>query len=336
MRSLLVLSLALSFFTLEASAQALRLTGRVTDPDGKGLAGVRVEERGTLNRALTRADGTYELRYSSRDALIVFSAVGYRRQEASPGGSATLDVTMQLPAFALEGIEVVGTRRTNRSIVETPVAIDVIDIPEATRNTGQLDVNELLHFTAPSFNANRQSGADGADHVDPASIRGLGPDQTLVLINGKRRHQSSLINIFGSRGRGNTGTDLNAIPLAAIERIEILRDGASAQYGSDAIAGVMNVVLKETVSEFSGTVTTGFHNASPASELGVLRPEKMDGENVQVSGNYGVPVGRGGFVNLTGEYLTKQRTNRPADPGQFDIYRRPVRRRGAGQLRHVR
>ena len=322
MRTLRLLPLALALFGSQASAQALRLTGRVTDPDGKPIAAVRVEERGTLNRALTRSDGTYELRVSSPDAIVVFSAVGYRRQDVSPAGSATLDVRMELPAFALEGIEVVGTRRANRSIVETPVAIDVIDIAEATRTTGQLDVNQLLHYAAPSFNANRQSGADGADHVDPASIRGLGPDQTLVLINGKRRHQSSLINIFGSRGRGNTGTDLNAIPLAAIERIEILRDGASAQYGSDAIAGVMNVVLKETVNEFSGSIATGFLNASPPSNLGVLRPEKMDGENVQISANYGIPVGQGGFVNLTGEYLTKQRTNRPADPAEFSIYRR--------------
>jgi len=322
MRTLRLLPLALALFGSQASAQVLRLTGRVTDPDGKPIAAVRVEERGTLNRALTRSDGTYELRVSSPDAIVVFSAVGYRRQDVSPAGSATLDVRMELPAFALEGIEVVGTRRANRSIVETPVAIDVIDIAEATRTTGQLDVNQLLHYAAPSFNANRQSGADGADHVDPASIRGLGPDQTLVLINGKRRHQSSLINIFGSRGRGNTGTDLNAIPLAAIERIEILRDGASAQYGSDAIAGVMNVVLKETVNEFSGSIATGFYNASPPSNLGVLRPEKMDGENVQISANYGIPVGQGGFVNLTGEYLTKQRTNRPADPAEFSIYRR--------------
>src|SRR3989338_4555660 len=174
MRTLRLLPLALALFGSQASAQALRLTGRVTDPDGKPIAAVRGEERGALNRALTRSDGTYELRVSSPDAIVVFSAVGYRRQDVSPAGSATLDVRMELPAFALEGIEVVGTRRANRSIVETPVAIDVIDIAEATRTTGQLDVNQLLHYAAPSFNANRQSGADGADHVDPASIRGLG------------------------------------------------------------------------------------------------------------------------------------------------------------------
>src|SRR3990172_1660337 len=323
MRKVWLLTLAVFGFTVPTlSAQVLRVTGRVTSPEGTPLSGVRVEERGTLNRASTRADGTYELRYSAPEAVLTFTQVGFRRQERPVAGASTLDVSMELAAFTLEGVEVVGTRRANRSITETPVAIDIIDIPEVTRTLGQLEVNQVLQYAAPSFNANRQSGADGSDHIDPASLRGLGPDQTLVLVNGKRRHQSSLINIFGSRGRGNTGTDLNAIPLGAIERIEILRDGASAQYGSDAIAGVMNVVLKETVNEFSGSIATGFFNASPPSNLGVLRPEKMDGENVQISANYGIPVGQGGFVNLTRQYLTKQRTNRPADPAEFSIYRR--------------
>lgn len=322
MRNLLLLSFGLGLIGSDATAQGLRLTGQVTDPEGKPLAGTRVEERGTLNRATTRADGTYELRYSSPDGVIVFSQVGFRRQERPAGGATTLDVSMELAAFAMEGVEIVGTRRANRSIIETPVAIDVIDISEATAASVTLGVNEVLQYAAPSFNANRQSGADGADHIDPASIRGLGPDQTLVLINGKRRHQSSLINIFGSRGRGNTGTDLNAIPLAAIERIEILRDGASAQYGSDAIAGVMNIVLKESVNEFAGSVAGGFNNAKPPSALDVLRTDARDGENVQVSGNYGIRVGARGFVNLTGEYLTKERTNRPADPAVVSIYRR--------------
>jgi iron complex outermembrane receptor protein len=323
MRRVLLATLALALAATTVGAQAARVTGRVTDPEGRALSGVRIEERGTLNRTTTKADGTYELRTSARDAVLIFSQVGFRRLERPVAGAMTLDVTLEFAAFTLEGVEVVGTRRANRSITETPVAIDVIDIPEASRTLGQLDLNQVLHFAAPSFNANRQSGADGSDHIDPASLRGLGPDQTLVLVNGKRRHQSSLINIFGSRGRGNTGTDLNAIPLGAIERIEILRDGASAQYGSDAIAGVMNVVLKSSVNEFTGSVSGGFHNAAPPVEFDVLRPNSIDGEEVQVSGNYGVPLGpRGGFLNLTGEYLQKERTNRPADPGVFSIYRR--------------
>lgn len=321
MRSLMLLGLALALAG-PAWGQGLRLTGRVTDTDGGPLASVRVAERGTLNTTVTRADGTYELRYSSPDAVIVFTQLGYRAQERAVGGAATLDVVMEAAAHVIEGVEIVGTRRTDRSALETTAPVDVIDMPALAQSVGQQDVNQILHYAAPSFNANRQSGADGSDHIDPATLRGLGPDQTLVLINGKRRHQSSLINIFGSRGRGNTGTDLNAIPLAAIERIEILRDGASAQYGSDAIAGVVNVVLKSSVNELSGSVAGGFANAKPPSEFAVLRDNAVDGEQVQVSGNYGIRIGELGFVNMTGEYLTKQRTNRPADPAQWDIYRR--------------
>ncbi len=321
MRSVVLIAV-LTFVSSGVSAQGLRLSGTVTNAQGTPLASVRVEERGTLNRTTTQADGTYELRYGASNAVIVFSALGYRVQELSVAGAATLDVVMQEAATVIEGIEIVGTRRLNRSAVETPVAVDVIDVAEITRSVGQLDLNQILHYAAPSFNANRQSGADGSDHIDPATLRGLGPDQTLVLINGKRRHQSSLINIFGSRGRGNTGTDLNTIPVGAIERIEILRDGASAQYGSDAIAGVVNIVLKSTADEFSGMVAGGFHDATPPSRFAVLRDESIDGEEVQVSGNYGVRIGQLGFVNMTGEYLTKERTNRPADPAQWDIYRR--------------
>ena len=159
-------------------------------------------------------------------------------------------------------MQIVGSRSPKRTATDTPVAIDVIDVQQVATQTGRIEINELLQYAAPSFNANKQSGSDGADHIDPASLRGLGPDQTLVLINGKRRHQSSLVNIFGTRGRGNTGTDLNAIPAGAIKRIEILRDGASAQYGSDAIAGVINLVLNDQVEKFTANVNYGFYNTN--------------------------------------------------------------------------
>jgi iron complex outermembrane receptor protein len=195
----------------------------------------------------------------------------------------------------------VGSRAEERTRTDTPVPVDVLPVSEIADELGHLDVGQLLQFTAPSFNANRQSGSDGSDHVDPASLRGLGPDQVLVLVNGKRRHTSSLVYIFGTRGRGNVGTDLNTIPVAAIDRIEILRDGASAQYGSDAIAGVINIILKK---ELGGTaaVTAGQYTAG-------------DGENIQAALNYGIPVG-GGALSLTGEVLTREQTNRatPDEP----------------------
>jgi iron complex outermembrane receptor protein len=195
----------------------------------------------------------------------------------------------------------VGSRSVERSRTDTPVPVEVIPIAEIATETGQLDLGQLLQFTAPSFNTNRQSGSDGSDHIDAATLRGLGPDQVLVLINGKRRHTSSLVYIFGTRGRGNVGTDLNTIPVSAIERIEILRDGAAAQYGSDAIAGVINIVLKKEAG-LDVLLSTGAYTAG-------------DGQNEQVALNYGIPIGTKGTLNLTGELLNRDRTNRAA-PGE--------------------
>ncbi len=196
----------------------------------------------------------------------------------------------------------VGSRSVERSRTDTPVPVDVLPISEVADEAGQLDLGQLLQFAAPSFNSNRQSGSDGSDHVDAATLRGLGPDQVLVLINGKRRHSSSLVYLFGTRGRGNVGTDLNTIPVSAIERIEILRDGAAAQYGSDAIAGVINIVLKKEpgldVLLSGGEYTAG------------------DGQNQQIAVNYGARIGQEGTLSLTGEVLNRDKTNRatPDEP----------------------
>jgi iron complex outermembrane receptor protein len=162
---------------------------------------------------------------------------------------------------------------------------------------GQIDIQQIMQFVAPSFNSNRQAGADGSDHIDAATLRGMGPDQVLVLVNGKRRHSSSLVNVFGSRARGNVGTDLNTIPAAAIERIEVLRDGASAQYGSDAIAGVINIVLKESTDEVSINASTGKYSEG-------------DGTSVLGNANYGVKVGEKGAINFSGEIWHRDKTDR--------------------------
>ena len=122
----------------------------------------------------------------------------------------------------VEQISVIGTRRAARVDTDTPVPVDILPMDEIAGKSGQLDIGQLLNFAAPSFNSNRQAGSDGSDHIDAASLRGLGPDQVLVLINGKRRHTSSLINVFGSRARGTVGTDLNTIPVIAIKRNKLL------------------------------------------------------------------------------------------------------------------
>jgi len=296
------------------------VTGTVSDNSGAPLIGANVREKGGSSGTVTDAEGAFTLRVSSPEAVLSVTYIGYLSQDVPLSGRSNLSIVLE-EGVNLGEVQVVGTRSLNRSATQTPVAIDIIDLREVTSRVGQLDVNQLLQFAAPSFNANKQSGADGADHIDPATLRGLGPDQTLVLVNGKRRHQSSLVNIFGTRGRGNTGTDLNAIPVSAIERIEILRDGASAQYGSDAIAGVINIVLKSTVDEFSGNLNVGAYNATPPADYAVASTDKYDGQMMQLNGNYGARLGEKGFVNVTLDYLTKDHTNRPADPNVFDIYR---------------
>jgi iron complex outermembrane receptor protein len=303
--------IVLSLLTQSLIAQN-QIAGNVSDINGGPLPGTTIVQKGSTNGTVADLDGNFKLTINSMPATLVFSFVGYATQEIEVSAQTTLRVLMEPESYNLSGVEVVGTRSLNRSVTESMVPVDLIDVASLTAANGQLDINQLLQYTAPSFNSNRQSGSDGADHIDPATLRGLGPDQTLVLINGKRYHQSSLINIFGTRGRGNTGTDLNTIPAAAIERIEILRDGASAQYGSDAIAGVINIVLKDNVNEFTGNVNTGAYLAQDNFDAG-----SIDGENLQLNGNYGFKIGESGFVNVTADYHYRGHTNRAEFTGDF-------------------
>ena len=312
------------------------VTGTVVDANGIALPYVNVVEKGTANGTITSDDGAYTIEVAE-NATLVFSYIGFTSQEIEVAGMTAIDVTLT-EGEALETVVLVGSRSPKRTVVNTAVPIDVIDLDEVTTQIGKVVINELLQYAAPSFNANKQSGSDGADHIDPASLRGLGPDQTLVLINGKRRHQSSLINIFGTRGRGNTGTDLNAIPASAIKRIEVLRDGAAAQYGSDAIAGVINIVLKDNIDKLTGSVsygaystnadvdtsdfqdgdygvwnTDGFRLDTDKDGNAIGEDKNFDGGSVKVAANYGFGIGeRGGFANFTTEYLNKEKTLRPA------------------------
>jgi iron complex outermembrane receptor protein len=310
---------SLLLFSIIVHAQHL-VRGIVTEPTGSTLTSVNVVEKGTSNGTLTDTNGNFTLTVSSTNSILVFSFIGFTTREENINGRTDIAVTLEEDMRMLDEVQIVGSRNMNRSVTETAVPVDVIQLSEVATTTGQLDVNQLLQMVAPSFNSNRQSGADGADHIDPASIRGLGPDQTLVLVNGKRRHQSAHINIFGSRGRGNSGTDLNAIPISAIERIEILRDGASAQYGSDAIAGVINIVLKSSVNQVTGNLNAGVRNASAPGDD--VTSSGYDGQTYQVNMNYGAQIGDKGFINFTTDFLKKDHTNRAANPDKYSVYRR--------------
>jgi iron complex outermembrane receptor protein len=303
------------------------VSGKLTSELGEPLVGANVSEKGTIKGTISDYNGMYHITVSSEDATLVFSYVGYETTEVAVEGKTEVNVVM-VEGVSLGEVQIVGSRSYKRSLTDSPVPVDVIDVADLAASNGKAEINEILQYADPSFNATKQSGSDGADHIDPASLRGLGPDQTLVLINGKRRHQSSLINVFGTRGRGNTGTDLNAIPASAIKRIEVLRDGSSAQYGSDAIAGVINIVLNDQTEGLSGGVTYGAFSTNvgegyeeQAGDVlfnidGKNRIDSVDksfdGNTIKLDLNYGLALGNnGGFANFTTEYLSRDRTLRP-------------------------
>ncbi|MEF9480489.1 TonB-dependent receptor plug domain-containing protein [Chryseobacterium sp. 1B4] len=153
--------------------------------------------------------------------------------------------TDTLQSKKIDDVVILGSRGSGRSLTETPVPVDIINISKILKQSPSNSISQALNYIVPSFSSTSHTVNDGTDFVDPALLRGLGPDQVLVLVNGKRRYQSSLINVTLTPGRGSVGTDLNAIPAFALEKIEVLRDGAAAQYGSDAIAGVINLGLKK-------------------------------------------------------------------------------------------
>ena len=246
-------------------------------------------------------------------------------------------------------IIVTGTRSVGRTVEDSPVPVDVLTA-EAISNGGQVETNRILSKLVPSFNFPQPAIADGSDALRPATLRGLSPDQTLVLINGKRRHVSALLNINGTVGRGAAAVDMNSIPALAIERIEVLRDGASSQYGSDAIAGVINIRLKRADHGGRATISYGKYDTTIAGVANVTGLQTVggqpvldptdaryflantdgerrakDGESYSVATNVGLPFfgSDGGYLNFTAEYRHRGNTNRQG----FDLrpnYIRPT------------
>lgn len=311
--ALFILSILLVLYSY---AQTGTVQGTVTD--GKSpLAGATVQIERTNRGGYTNAEGGFSLTVAPGSYTVIVSYIGYASQRkpvtVTEGQTARVDFTLEA-STTMNELVVLGSRNLPRTQTETPVPVDVIDIKRVVADAPQVSINQILNYVAPSFSSGTQTVADGTDHIDPASLRGLGPDQVLVLINGKRRHHTALVNVNGTFGRGAVGTDMNAIPTAAIDRVEILRDGAAAQYGSDAIAGVINIVLKNTVNHLNVNVTTGANVTSQAVD-------NMDGQTVQTALNYGIPVGsNGGFINFGGSYDYRNYTNR-SGPWEGAIYR---------------
>lgn len=264
---------------------------------------------------ITNIEGKFKIKANPNDTLIV-SYIGYETVVVPIGNQKEIIIPIKLVGLLLKEYVVVGTRNPNRTSTESVVPVDVIQMDEIRSLGSQTSVNDILNMVAPSFTSQPQTVSDGTDHIDPASLRNLGPDQVLVLINGKRRHNSALVNINGTVGAGSVGTDMNAIPAAAIERIEVLRDGAAAQYGSDAIAGVINIVLKKKTDAFNFYINSG-GNASVNSNdfLGGI-----DGEKLNIGANYGLGIGdKGGYICFTGDLGIRETSSR-AKPYSGNIY----------------
>ena len=276
---------------------AVPITGRVLDAEGQPMVGATVLEQGTNNGTGTDGQGRFALQVQP-GATLVISAIGFKAKQIAVGDRTTFEVRLAVSTTDLGDVVVVGSRGLPRTNVERPSPVDVLNAKEL-QLTGQTDLGQQVQFNSPSFNS-AKTGVNGvANYADPASLRGLSPDQVLVLVDGKRRHQFSALNLNVTVGAGTVVTDLNAIPSLAIERIEVLRDGAAAQYGSDAIAGVINLGLNKSTGVATAKV-----------QYGVTK--EGDGAQYLAGANYGVKLGKAnpGYLNVTLQYQHQNQTNR--------------------------
>ena len=315
MRNLIVLATISLFAAGSVLAAGGTIKGKVTTTAGEDIPNAQVVITGTTMGASANANGEYIIRNVPAGTYVVRTQViGYQTKTATArvraDEDATLDFSLEEGVIELSGLVTIGSRAVHAAADQLAVPVDVFSIAEI-RQSGASETNQIIQNLAPSFNFPRPSVADGTDSVRPATLRGLGPDQLLVLINGKRRHTSSLVNVNGTVGRGSTGVDLNAIPASAIENVAVLRDGAAAQYGSDAIAGVIGLSLRSgasplTVSAKIGATTHDSKTlkSDPSFDLGF-----GDGELLDLGANYGFAVGKGSIF-VAGEFRDRNPTNR--------------------------
>ncbi|TAE17230.1 MAG: TonB-dependent receptor [Bacteroidetes bacterium] len=281
-------------------AQLGTIKGSVKDAK-EPLEGASVILEGKGGGARTNNVGAFEVKVNAGTYNVIVSYVGYTPKtfvvNLAPGATFTLDAVLE-KLNDQKSVTVVGTRSAVvRSSTQTVAPVDVFSSKELAL-TGQIEPTQMINFVAPSFNSSRQTVADGTDHIDPATLRGLGPDQVLVLVNGKRRYNTALLNVNGTIGRGSVGTDLNSIPASAIDKIEVLRDGAASQYGSDAIAGVINVVLKKDVKKTNINIHRGQFYMG-------------DGQTTGIQANQGFALGKkGGYLDLFADIRLREGTNR--------------------------
>ena len=283
-------------FMLPLGLMAQTIKGKVTDTSGSALPYMNVLVQGTSTGTTTSDFGEFSLTVKSLPVTLVVSSMGFETKTVKVTTSDFITITVQEASEGLDEVVITGNRIKPRTILDSPVPIDNIDVAELVKS-GQPTLDRMLTFKVPSFNSQNQAISDATAHYDPADLRGLGPSRTLVLINGKRKNQSAQVYLNRTPGKGEVGVDLKSIPTAAIERVEVLRDGASAIYGSDAIAGVMNIILKKDVEYSTFTSSAGLTS-------------EQDGFNFSSDFNTAYTFGEGGFVNITLGYYKQETTNR--------------------------
>ncbi|KAA1247102.1 TonB-dependent receptor [Aquimarina sp. RZ0] len=289
-----------SFSKINAQSKG-SIIGNISDQFGN-LPGAKISIEGLDTVVTTDIDGNYRIEIDPGNYVLTTEFIMYvtisKPAIVKAGETTTVDFLLET-GFSIDQPISLGSRSVPNSSLKNTAAVNIIT-PNEIANISKNELSQVLHYLIPSFHSTNQTIADGTDHIDPASLRGLGPDQVLVLINGKRRHSSSLLNLNGTVGKGSVGTDFNSIPITSIERIEVLRDGAASQYGSDAIAGVINIILKKqsetiVVDNRAGITTEG------------------DGFQVFSAVNFGLNIGEKGFVNVTAEYRNRESINRAGD-----------------------
>jgi iron complex outermembrane receptor protein len=286
-----------TFFLISSFANGqVTISGTVHDPDNVEIPGVNVLEKGTTNGTSTDSFGKFSINCASANPVLVFSFIGLKTLEIKSNGVAVFNVILENDIIALGEVVVSVGRGEARSLIDTPLPVDNI-LAKDLVSTGQPSFDKALQYRVPSFNTVNTPVNDATSLLDPYELRNLGPSRTLILINGKRKNLSSLIYTTPGIGRGETGADLSAIPQDAIKRIEILRDGASAQYGSDAIAGVMNIILKDRFDVSTIRLTSGITS-------------KGDGINYGLNYNSGANIGEKGYINYHLSFLRQQRAIR--------------------------
>ena len=288
---------------IAASSQDAAVSGTVTDTTGFVLPGVTVEARDAAGdpagTAVTDGAGLFTIPLPPGAYAVTFRLPGFQdvvRDTVEVGAGATVTLDVELAVELEERVVVVGSRAQPRSVTESPVPIDAIPFQDVV-SQGATTLDYQLRTLIPSFNVATHPISDAATLVRPATLRNLAHDHTLVLVNGKRRHRSSVVAWFAGVTDGAQGPDISTIPSIALRQVEVLRDGASAQYGSDAIAGVLNFLLKDDRAGGSLEVNTGAYRAG-------------DGDASSYAGNAGLPLGDTGFANLSFEYGNADPTDR--------------------------